>query len=222
LPKGIYDDISAKATDTLGNVSITNDPVYLQTGIKNQPYTRQEDDINSLGQDVSDTYTQANGKVYLQDQEVYKSNGASTLYYTAGTYFDSLDYYFQQIDLSPNYATLQQSFWNNDGTHTEIGSANHQQLLALGDDTMTGGGNNETFVFKAHPGNETITDFIATGAGHDVVSLPKSEFGSIAQILADVTQSGSDAVLALGPHSSITFDNVTASALTHADFKLHA
>ena len=86
---------------------------------------------------------------------------------------------------------------------------------------MTGGGRRETFVFKAHPGDETITDFNPTGPGHDVISLPAGEFASIAQIFHDAMQQ-SGANITLGPHSAITLDNVSADTLTHSDFNLRS
>jgi hypothetical protein len=223
LSRGFHDAISVEATDGIGNTSSTPAPFELQTGIRGQPYTTQETDLNSLGQDVGETYTQADGGVYLQDVIVNKPNGALIVDYASGSYFDSLGYFFQTFDISPNGAVDQQIFYNNDGTHSEVGSANNQRLVALGDDTMTGGGNRETFVFKANPGDETITDFNATGPGHDTIALQHSHFTSFAQVLNDaMQQSGANTVIALGPHSSITLDNVAVSSLTRNDFTFHS
>jgi hypothetical protein len=223
LPRGDYNAISVTATDGQGDASSTPAPFELQTGIAGQPYTTDETDFDSLGQTTGDSYTKANGVVYLQDTVAHKPGGGATVDYTNGTYFNALDYYFQTIDLSPDNAVLQQTFYNDDGTHSVVGSANHMHLDALGSDTMTGGGARETFVFKPHPGQETITDFIATGPGHDTISLPPGEFASIAQILHGLTQQSDGATLiALGPHSSITLDNVAADTLTRSDFLLRA
>ena len=219
LPKGDYDAISAEVTNEAGGVSKTQAPFELQTGIRGQPYASHETDLNDIGQATADTYTQANGFVYLQDIVETRPNGAATVDWTGGSYFDSLNYFFETIDLSPEGAVLQRTLFNDDGTHTVLGSANNLHLAALGNDTMTGGGAREAFVFKAHPGQETITDFRADGPGHDVISLPSGEFASIGQILHSFTQqSGNDTVIALGAHSSITLDNMAAGALTRGDF----
>ena len=79
-------------------------------------------------------------------------------------------------------------------------------------------------MFKAsNPGDETITDFNATGPGHDTIALQHSHFTSFAQVLNDaMQQSGANTVIALGPHSSITLDNVAVSSLTHNDFTFHS
>ncbi len=221
LPRATYSAISVVATDRIGDVSSTEAPFQIQTGIRNQPYTTLESDFNALGQDVADTYTEANGVVFLQDYVAYKSSGASTVQWTSGAYFNAFDYFYETIDLSPANATLQQSFYNDDGTHTIVGSANGQHLAALGDDVMTGGGVRETFVFDAHPGAETITDFKAGGPGHDFISLPHGEFADAAQILHGyVRQDGDNAVITLGPHSAITLENVAADTLTRSDFIL--
>jgi hypothetical protein len=223
LPKGDHNALSGEVTDEAGGVSSTQAPFELRTGIRGQPYTSQETDFNEFGQGIADTYTQANGVVYLQDIVEPKPNGGSIVDWTGGSYFDSLDYYFQTIDLSPDNTFLQQTFYNDDGTHTVLGSANSLHLVALGDDTMKGGGVRETFVFKAHPGEETITDFKVGGPRHDAISLPSGEFASIAQIFHGfMQQSGDNTVITLGAHSSITLDNIAAGALTHSDFVLRA
>ena len=153
----------AVVANEAGGVSKTQAPFELQTGIRGQPYASHETDLNDIGQATADTYTQANGVVYLQDIVETRPNGAATVDWTGGSYFDSLNYFFETIDLSPDGAVLQQTLFNDDGTHTVLGSANNLHLAALGNDTMTGGGAREAFVFKAHPGQETITDFRADG-----------------------------------------------------------
>jgi Bacterial Ig-like domain len=223
LPRGVHDMMSVTATDWLGNTSSTPAPFELQTGIRGEPYTTFEGDVNSAGQATGDIFTQADGVVEWQDNVEYRPSGAYITNVTNGSFFESLDYYsFSFVDSASN-VLLQQTFFNNDGTNTTIGYKNNLILNALGNATMTGGGNHETFVFKAHPGEDTITDFRATGPRHDTISLSGGEFSSIAQILNGFTQqNGSDTVITLGPHSSITLDNMAADTLSRGDFILRA
>jgi hypothetical protein len=221
LPLGVYDALSLTATEADGATFSAPVDFSFQNNIRDEPYTTSVTFFNSLGQIRADSYIKAGGRDYLDDIVTYEPNGAAVVEYIGGLYFNGLNYYDLKQVYSPDSAPLQQIFDNRDGTHTIVGSANHLRLNALGDDTMTGGGDAETFVFKAHPGDETITDFNPTGPGHDVISLPAGEFASIAQIFHDaMQQSGADTVIALGPHSSITLDNVSADSLTHSDFNL--
>lgn len=79
------------------------------------------------------------------------------------------------------------------------------------------------FGHEPHFGQDTITDFRAAGDGHDVVSLPKSEFSSIAEILQNTQQVGHDAIIHVTNYDTITLQNVTrAELMAHtSDFKLH-
>ena len=111
------------------------------------------------------------------------------------------------------------------GAGAEDGAAaDGQTFTASRNAVQTGGGSNETFVFKAHPGQGTVTDFAATGAGHDVLSFASSSFASVADVLRHTHQVGADTVISLDKHDSVTLQNVNAAALkAHPhDFALHA
>jgi len=95
-------------------------------------------------------------------------------------------------------------------------------VLAGGTHSLAGTGANDTFVFQPHAGHDSITGFVTSGPGHDVLSLPASEFTSFAQVLSDVSQSGGDTVIKISGHDTITLLGVFASALTPRDFRFHA
>ena len=82
--------------------------------------------------------------------------------------------------------TLQTEIWNNDdGTSTISGFANSLILTSTtANDTMTGGSNTETFVFNPSFGRDTVTDFIATGATHDVIQFDHTLFATYAQVMS--------------------------------------
>jgi hypothetical protein len=220
LAKGSYDAFSAVATDAAGDTFSASANVMLQLGIRHQPYTAWETGLDALGRDISDLYTKANGEVYLGDYITYRANGGYTVEYSAGTFFDGLDYKFIKQIYSSDGTLQYQDYRNNDHTTTIVGSTSGAHILTQRNDTITAGGNNETFVFTAFPGPETITDFQATGPGHDVISLPRPEWGSIGHVLSEIVQSGANTIIQSGDEP-ITLDNVRASALTASDFSLH-
>jgi hypothetical protein len=221
LSRGLH-SFSAIATFEDGSSESAAAPFTLQTGVRGEPFVDVEHDFDSAGQAVGDVYTAANHKVYLEDTIAYKPTGKFVVDSASGSFFNGLNYGEMTQLYDPSGDLLQQSFYNNDGTHTIVGNADHLRLNALGYDTMTGVGKNETFFFKSRPGQEEITDFIASGPGHDVIDLPMGHLSSLAQVLHDALyQDGANTVIALGPHSSITLDNVTAETLTARDFALH-
>lgn len=124
----------------------------------------------------------------------------------------------------------------NAGATTTTGHGDGLTIADVpGDDTITGGGGHETFVFHVGFGNAVLEDFDGhlTGAAHDMVSLQKSEFGyltagmSQSQDLAAVLKHaivGKGDVTILGttaPHDALTIDGVTKADLSVAvgDFR---
>ena len=94
-----------------------------------------------------------------------------------------------------------------------------------GVDAITGGGASEDFVFLAGWGNATISDFDKhyTGAGHDIVTLPGSEFvKGDATLLADA-KPGDGGVIVTAGQDKLIFTGLTIAELnagiTAGDFK---
>jgi hypothetical protein len=112
-----------------------------------------------------------------------------------------------------------------DGSWTTTGNGNGLTIHDIpGVDTITGGGSGEHFVFKAGFGTATLTDFHEdlTGATHDTVTLAKSEFGSLANLLSDAKPSGTSLIITSGS-DHLTLDDMTHSQLKQVvstDFKL--
>ena len=82
-----------------------------------------------------------------------------------------------------------------------------------GNDTITGGGGNETFLFGSGFGTATITDAAAhwTGAGHDVIDLAASEFANFQALLGDASfASGVASITAGSDH--LTLDGFSSAA----------
>ena len=92
------------------------------------------------------------------------------------------------------------------------------------DATLYGAAGSKTFVFRAHPGECVISNFIAGGASHDTLSFADSTVSSVAAVLRETRQVGNDVVITLDAHDAITLQNTTVAALRqhHADFTFHA
>lgn len=89
-----------------------------------------------------------------------------------------------------------------------------------GDDILTGGTGADTFIFQTGFNHDTITDFHATGTGHDVIDL--SDVASITSFsdLIDnhVHTSHGNAVIDAGHGDTITLTGVSVNSLTSGDF----
>ncbi len=91
---------------------------------------------------------------------------------------------------------------------------------ASGNAILAGTAANDTFVFNAHFGNDTVTSF---QPGADQVDLDHTLFASVADLLAHTADNAAgSAVVTVGANQSITFDHVSTQVLQqHAsDFHL--
>jgi hypothetical protein len=213
LPQGMQ-NLTAIATNALGGTSPETPPTFtLETGIAG-PYSSQEQDFDAAGNLIAEYFTKKNGQVYLADLVYNLPDGDHKVEYYEGTFFTKLPFYYKSDLLTADYEMKVQTLYNNDGTHTVAAYRGGQTLNSVGDDTMTAGGNpNETFVFARHPGQEVVTDFKVAGAGHDILSLPKSVFANLAQVLQHTTMQDGNAVIHMSATDTITLENVTKAEL---------
>ena len=88
-----------------------------------------------------------------------------------------------------------------------------------GDDVMTGGAGDDTFVFTDDHGRDTITDFLAGAAGGDVIDLRRlTAAAAFTDVMAAAAQVGDDTVIDFGDGNSITLLGVDATQLEEQDF----
>ena len=100
-----------------------------------------------------------------------------------------------------------------------MGSSGSNTLTSTaGNDLFVGNGHHDTFVFASNFGKDVITDFHASGRGHDVVQFSKSVFDSFADVLAHATQNGQNVVISDGTGDSLTLKSVKLTALDKHDF----
>ncbi len=197
LPAGYQGSLSALVTASNGLTATVAAPTLL------------------LGSDGASAATQC--------AAVQNSNGTTSYTYAGGSLADAGESTDTKV-FGPKGGLLQEVVTMADGSHTVTGQKGHLTLTALGDDTMTGGGGSTSFVFQEEPGQATVTNFIARGAHHDVVSLSRGDFSSIAEVLHAMHTVNGDTVISFGDNQSITLQNVTAATLraNPGDFRLHA
>lgn len=87
-----------------------------------------------------------------------------------------------------------------------------------GDDLLTGGQGADHFDFAALFGNDTITDFAATGPAHDVVQFGAGIFADFADLQQHMAAVGNDVVITLDGGNSIVLQHVALANLSAVDF----
>ena len=84
-------------------------------------------------------------------------------------------------------------------------------------DTLTGAGGNDEFVFAQPTGNDTIYNFNVATDKIDLIGFAKT--ASFSDIQANIVEDSSgDAVITIGAGETITLHDVNAASLTAADF----
>ena len=143
---------------------------------------------------VQERYTGAiTGKTYDASDLTYDQTGliTSKAYYKDNGLVSSTSYYFGTTDIQSTYTgqitgqsytaiartydpgkvLATQILYNNDGTVAQTGYGDNRTLTTnfYTDDTLRAPGQNETFVVNGPMGHDTITNFRATGTGHDTL-----------------------------------------------------
>ena len=118
--------------------------------------------------------------------------------------------------------------YGGNGNDTLYGKAGNDKLFGgagndyidggSGDDSLAGNSGADAFVFDTSFGHDTVTDFTATGAGHDRILLLASMFADFAAVQSHMTQSGPDVVISDGLGDTLTLSNLLTTDLTAGDF----
>ena len=82
---------------------------------------------------------------------------------------------------------------------------------------MIGGLGSDTFIFRTGFGNDVINDF---AIADDLIDLTGTPLASLAEVLANTTQQGADAVIDFGDDDSLTLVGVDKATLEANDFML--
>ena len=205
LPKGFHGGIAAVAISADGLSARAAAPFSLTTGIKGQGYKASLDSYDANGTYLGTTEYDGHGGIYLQWTETANADGNVTDAYTAGSALRGLG--------------VSSAVSRYDASGDLLSDT--MNVLAGGTHTVAAAGGSDTFVFQPHHGHDWVAGFVTAGPGHDVLSLPASEFTSFAQVLSDTSQSGADTVIKSAGHDAITLLGVSASALKPQDFRFH-
>ncbi len=141
-----------------------------------------------------------------------------------------------------NRQNVVQEFGETNGTETVRGYADHLtftssaggeavstasgqsfNFAANANATLTGGGQDETFVFRPGFGHDTIADFVPNAepnASHDQIAFSPGTFANFADLMQHVSQAGTNTVIADAAGDSLVLQHVAAAHLTAADFHL--
>jgi hypothetical protein len=114
---------------------------------------------------------------------------------------------------------------NTDGTHTITGHENGLTLAGTsGNDTIIGGGQDQTFSFTGAFGHDTLADFNSHIAG-DTLSLSGAAFiNNFTQLLAATTFSASGAIITVDANDTISIPglNHATMAANPGSFSFHS
>ncbi len=210
---------SAIASDLAGNASAQS--ATMGISVIDAPASSAGIDLTKMYQGwngsvvvkgTADAYSQI--KIFDGAKEVgsVKANGDGDWYYYNGSVSANSVHTFSAKEIDKSGQVVSTSGSAIIGT-----SAANTLKGTSGNDIFIGGGSSDTFVFAPNFGNDTITDFRATGSSHDVVQFSKSMFDNFADVLSHATQSGQDVVIASG-NDTLTLKNTKIGALDKSDF----
>jgi VCBS repeat-containing protein len=197
---GLAGDVNQAIAGTYGTLTLHADGSYtymassmvIGVGVDNFTYTADD----GHGQDSTSTLTievVGGNQNYVQ----VPSGGTAT-----GGYVNTV------LDGSAGNATL----------NAAITLGAHQILIGGPGDTLNAASYGlDTFVFANNFGHDTINNFHPT---LDVIQLQQSQWGSLANVMADIHQVGADSVLTLDANHVITIANTQHASLTASDFHL--
>jgi hypothetical protein len=194
-------------------------------GITGESFTGEEQDFDAAGVLRREVLTGVSGQSYTSIAYDYNSSGAP-----AGVTYDVTNapgesYFVGELHYGASGALRWETAELENGGLQITGEANGARLFGHGDDVMTGGGSNETFVLGAIFGADAITDFSShdSGAGHDTISLSRADFASFDAVLSAATNSAGGVLIAAPHGQTLTLDGLDTAALAGlaADFTFH-
>lgn len=156
----------------------------------------------------------ASGATAMANSSYELLTGITGQPYRAVEYDYTQDGSFAYIEYARNGAGLVYALDNGDNSHAIFAMADKQTLQSIGNDIITGGGAQETFMFTRGFGQDEITDFSVAGRSHDIINLSSMHFSTLAQVLLHTTMSNGSAEIHLNPHDTIKLDGVNLAQLT--------
>lgn len=157
--------------------------------------------------------------------DAYNCYGTETIIENAREGVDSVTSWIRTTTLVDNAeylyikANMLQIGNGNADANAIIGGTSRNVINGMGgNDWLTGGGNNDVFVFQKGSGHDVITDFRAG----DVLKIEGFDLASYAEIKSRLYEKDGNAVLVLDSNNAVTFLNFKKNDFTSGDFMLHA
>jgi Ca2+-binding RTX toxin-like protein len=240
LPKAGANAITARDTDTANNVGVsvvttlsldnqivgaagrftligTNGSDHITVGARNIV-------VATLGGDDTVTLTSAGGAGQFHviaggggsdTLDLSRTSGGATVNLSRNTATGA--------QIGTNYVFNFDNIIGGGGAETLTGANGGGFIQAgSGNDVLTGGSGANTFEFLAAIGNDTISNFVVSGANHGVVEFDQALFANWAAVNAALTNTSAGAEITLNANETVTLSGVTAAQLqaNHAsDFK---
>lgn len=226
---GSYGGLAAQATAADGNTASGASPYAITT---QQPqaelgYAATQDNYDFVtGAYTGSDYIRANGSLEFTSSVVANPDGSTSTTFSGGNYFNDKDYYAftDTYDADGTLVTHEQS--DQDGSRTVDVTAANRSVASQDLDTFNAAGQpSTTFVFTPGYAQDVVNGFDVGGAGHDVLSLPQADFGSLADVLSHTrTLSGSAVITDPVSGDTLTLVDVTKAQLRQhpGDFTFHA
>ena len=182
-------------------------------GVVNDTFNSIE---NAIGSGANDTLYGDAGTNTLDGG----AGGADAIYGGGGT--DTVSYATSQRSVIIDMGS--QLTWDglvNDTLNSienAIGSAGNDTFYASGGpNTLTGGGGDDFYVFRAGFGVDVITDFTPGNSAHDTIQI--AGLGqTYTSLMSHAVQTGADVVITIDANDKLTLQNVVLGSLTSADF----
>jgi uncharacterized repeat protein (TIGR02059 family) len=216
--------IEATAVDAAGNQATAPSSYDLTFAIKGQPYRVTQDSYDpQTGSYTGSTYFKRDGGELYHSTFAPRPNGAGAYTYTGGSFFDDKAYQSFTDVYDADGTVKFESQYNTDGTVTTLGQKDGITVPNIRNNTITANGADDRFVFTPRAGQSVITDFQASGEGHDVIAFVGTDMSSLADVLRNTTMRGDDAVIHITPTASVELAGVSKEQISQAPsaFKFH-
>ena len=208
-------DFTATATDSAGNTSALSADLSATVQAPQIPVTIDSFNWTPKGMAVLSGTSEGNSVVSVYDSDTGSFVGSS-LTNPSGTWGIILTGVSNSVH---GYTAVAVDQSGNTGTfHAIEGTAGNDIVTSTAaGETLFGNGGNDTFVFSANFGNDTIADF---QAGTNVLQIDHNVFSNFAAVMSHAAQVGADVVIAADPHNSITLHNTSLAQLNNNDLHI--
>jgi hypothetical protein len=233
---GLYDGVQYLSTDAAGASYSLLETDYNYAGaysgetritadIAGESFTGKALHYDAAGELRSKTLTGVTGQSYTSITYDYTKSGASAGVTEEVTDAPGESYFVGDFHYGASGGLRWESAELENGGLQITGEGNGVQLAGQGDDVFTGGGSRATFALGAIFGADTITDFAShdSGAGHDKISLSRSDFTNFSALLSAATNTGAGVLIAAPDGQTLTIDGIDTTTLAglSADFSFH-